>query len=302
MDSRFLKVGYDKDPMEWGTTSGSFRKILRHQRNTTTNMAKCLEAITAGDGDTTVLQQLLTATQRDMEELSEVLSDCLDVKYYNEITTPSSPALTGKVFGVLKLAEMILEHLSGPDVFKAMKVNKSFKSAVYSSPKLQHKLFLRSKPTDHFKCLNVVELGVRGPVSSTRFQLFPPYDRYGNLEIEGDGDEKRNLFFYGNIGLPVARLGTRISQMHPCQPPVYSVSFRLECFEEGHYDERYQFANAEGVTLGDLIETARRIRVEHDHRNASAEHWVVIYLRASVELPVADLKLLEKETQRRRGR
>ena len=161
----------------------------------------------------------------------------------------SSQSAAHKVFEVTELQELILNHVSLCDLFRAPSVCRVWKTTFTDSSALQKKAQLVADPEsdwyedefdDEFGL--VIDCTVRNIVEQCRvgFELF---------------------FVFGSFEHVPAKITPNLRKCFATQPPCTEMEVSPFCCPDAEEILR----NSKGITLGDVFDTANRIYAEHEH-------------------------------------
>ncbi|KAK4540465.1 hypothetical protein LTR36_009211 [Oleoguttula mirabilis] len=157
-----------------------------------------------------------------------------------------------RLFGTTELLEQILLGVSVEDLLSAQQVDKTFFSAITGSQKLLRRLGLA--PDDDASFYSAFDAGKDG---SEGFPGF--YTRLSQTKTSSTPQLKA-VFSSKDFTLPEA--GSRIRSMLICQPRVFEISAWADCNHRCQ-DAPVTIRSASGITFGDLLDAAARLKEEH---------------------------------------
>lgn len=182
-----------------------------------------------------------------------------------------------RTFGTTELLEMILLKLSTPSLLAAQAVNHQFFNAIERTRSLQQKMMLERSGSPFFSTLLDKR---RYPTWSPRREMYGGFSH--NVGVPGAGwdDGPHRAFYEGNPfvdmdffayfedghDLPV--IGARCRSMFVCEPVITKMTMYPDCcgsWAESEYSSSKsvsEFSNKTGVTIGDLHDAVKRVRME----------------------------------------
>ena len=252
-----------------------FRKGLRNQQNLAARIDAVVklgriltqsleghpEAAKAGAATITHIEKALKLAQADLNGLDRFFSVCLAPSFYAGLPTPTSVVSAMKVFNTTELVEEIFKHLDVMDLLRAQQVNKQMANVVQSSSMLRRLMFLTPSKSKHFRKL---DLSGKAGAKFVKIETVPlDYEDTTNLEA-----------FKVQFMYRLPRLGSRARMLQLCQPPIRSMEYRPTCCGYNSDDEDPEedglnvfgwrkVENQDGLTLGDLYDTAEKLMADH---------------------------------------
>ena len=137
------------------------RKVLSHYHKLKANFAETIKELRSDicnnediTGRLSTVESKLSDMEEGMSSIGNYLCFQLDPKFYNEVSKQDSTIAT-KLFHIPELAELILSFVDVVDIMAMEQVNKTLRSIINQSPKLQIALCVKgsAEPADRLRNL-----------------------------------------------------------------------------------------------------------------------------------------------------
>ncbi|KAK3691149.1 hypothetical protein LTR37_018853 [Vermiconidia calcicola] len=234
-------------------------------------------------------------------------------------SSPTSIPAVQKVFNISELLEHILLRLSFQDILKAQQVSKQFFNAIEASSTIQKTMCLQPDPTSNYQRQADVVFRSwhlhepRPPITIAQEKRIFLTAFVAHAPDSDDLLWRLGICIFSENKLP--NPGGRIRSTLICQPPVLHMDVYATCCHpsdniEDRGDPTSTVTSETGITIGDILDTATRLRAEHrlcpfahplHHTNEGfVEKHVEIDLEAMMKLPETDPIMLALQLRKRR--
>lgn len=246
---------------------------------------------------------LLQSSNEALARQQSSLNGLLAIIPLRDRRPAGAQALVEKVFSTAELLENILWFLGLHDALVAQQVNHAFFHAIEDSPRIQRSLGFLADEDSHLR--------VPLPLTTPSIYFFID-DLTEDFRLTSDNSVTLNGdIFNGVKRLP--RLGSRSKRLLVSQPPVKKLSIYADCcfdrfatLPPRDRSPTFMIESKDGVTVGDVIDTANRIAEEHRTCPSAPIHMhddkgfvnCSLYLSAKITLKDGDPRL-KKKLQRR---
>ena len=260
---------------------------MSHQISLEQEIADTLKKVESGEYSSAELKSSLLSVQSHVTGLGGHFSRQLrtNPEFYNE-RKPEGSTIACRVFDIPELLEMILEHLTIPDLLKFYQCSTSIRDSIESSSKLQSQLSLRPVSSNSYLHLPVRHLTKFVPLdafdenitglqtgffSSEQFPRRRPSRKYEHKNEAQDRTVEIHASFYLLPGQRLPRMGSRVRRMFITQPPLEEMTVALNCCPiydygptglESPKPER-KVSREGGLTVGALYDRAEELLDEH---------------------------------------
>ena len=251
------------------------RAVLSHEQEIELNLAGLLRDVEDGRLGQSELKAAILATQYHVQGVKTYLSQTIEPRLYNESRSTTS-TIAKKVFDIAELLELILDHLTIPDILKMSAVDRDIRNAIKGSKKMQTKLALRPASADSYMstafdegCLNR-EGGFRSTITNSKYLR---ERRSGFLPASSDAENEFTVRaeFLPYPGEHLSKIGSTYRSIFICSPVIKEMKAHVVCCQTPNpwwttvpsEDSVYTITSKTGITIGDLYDCAKMIMDEH---------------------------------------
>ena len=227
------------------------------------------------------LLDALKEAQHCLPVIQQHISNTFPPEAFVHQCPPHALDIAQTAFDVPEMLEMILSHLGISDLLTSRLVNSQFQSAIDGSPSLQRRMMLLPSDSSDLYAPFAHE-----SLPGFNCKVKPKYD---------DVSHSQSIELYMWFANPLPKIGPLGRKMLVVQPPIFEISFLLDCGCWRGEEYRGKFTSHDGITIGDLLRAAAQVKFCHTecpfvyarhidpetgHRNAQLYFKATITLRS----------------------